>query len=126
MTDRHTRGGRNMYSKNARDCGVRTLAIAGNIPYQEALDRLAEKGRTQGLRVGTTYWWQMRDVLEELGFRIEVKPPVGTLRTVPKNYPGGVWILYTRDHWVTAVDGTVYDAAQRSLKRVKYAMRITE
>lgn len=126
MISRAERGGRNMESRNARDCGVRTLAIAANIPYQQALDMLAKKGRVQGTRRGVTYWGQIKDCLRELGFEVEAQVGTGTLRTAGKNYPAGTWVIYTRDHFTVAHDGVVYDWAAASLARVKWAAKVVD
>ncbi len=124
MTEQTDRGGRNTEPRNARDCGVRALAIAGNIPYQQAFDMLAERGRKQGSRQGITYWADIEACLWKLGKKVQTQKGAGTLKTAGRNYPGGVWVLYTSDHFAACIDGTVYDRFADRTFRVKKAHRI--
>jgi hypothetical protein len=125
MTDtRAERGGRNTQPRNARDCGVRALAIAADIPYQQAFDMLAERGRKQGSRQGVTNWSDIEECLYKLGHRVDTQRGTGTLKTAGRNYPGGVWIFWTRDHFAACVDGTVHDLFASEARRIKKAHRI--
>lgn len=124
MTDQLQRGGRNTDPRNARDCGVRALSTAANIPYQQAFDLLAERGRVQGSRRGVTHWSDIEACLYKLGFKVKTQRGAGTLKTAGRNYPGGVWIFYTNDHFAACVNGTVYDAWANTARRIKKANQI--
>jgi len=124
MTEQRQRGERNTAARNSRDCGVRALSIAANIPYQQAFDLLAARGRVQSGRRGVTYWSDIEACLWKLGFKVRWQNGDGTLKTAGRNYPGGVWIFHTNDHFAACVDGTVYDIWANTARRVKDAYRI--
>jgi len=117
----------------AKDCTVRSLAIAFNLPYLRAHSILALAGRKhrQGFPF-CAYLCGRRILLEhtvshirfgypEYGFG---KPKM-TLRRFVSSYSSGTWIVLLRDHATVVKDGVLYDCYREKPNRwVRNAFKI--
>ena len=93
-----------------RDCTVRALAIAAQIPYADAHAALELAGRKH--RHGV----RMVDALDELQalFKIEKVVPSYDTRTLGKfvkKFPTGRYLCRISNHCFAVVDGVVHDLA---------------
>lgn len=98
------------------DCGVRAAALVCNVPYETAHVALRVAGRQP--RQGS-FVPQITKAVKSLGCTVHKsqnpKQPNGsryTAKTLPKAYPRGRFLVYTRDHVFAMIDGTVLDWAK--------------
>ena len=92
------------------DCGVRALAIAADIPYEEAYELLREEQCT--CPTNGTERKVMRVVAKELGFQWVPLMKAGTGCTVhvkKDELPQGRLILSLSKHFSAMVDGVIHD-----------------
>lgn len=108
-------------SKN--DCGVRALANALGVSYDEAFDALAAAGRKPRRY---TYREHLEAAAKALGRKLQFNDSMAgvTVRRLPKELPGGRWIVLVRGHLLAVVDGEVLDWAKGRLFRTKWALKV--
>jgi hypothetical protein len=112
------------YRGDARDCGTRALAIALDLPYQEAYDlinRAAEKerpaaskrrrGRRSSARNGV-FSATMRRIMTDLGWEFTPTMSIGSGCTVhlrADELPAGRIIVSLSRHYAAVINGTLHD-----------------
>ncbi len=107
------------------DCAVRAICNATGEDYDTVEAALIRAGR----RVNTgTYCEQLTKAVRDLGYKIAAKNfrRGTTVRTAPREFPGGAWILFMRGHFASVVDGTVIDWSEGRKKRVIYAFHVSK
>lgn len=99
--------------RGRRDCVVRAIAIAAQLPYRHVVDALNER---TCLLVCVTKTGVHRDVYEsylfELGWRWTPTMKIGsgcTVHLVAEELPSGRVIASVSRHLVAVIDGVVYD-----------------
>lgn len=107
--------------KQKNDCTVRALAIARNLPYDEAYDVLKDAGRKSSLGFDFVKWIETQPWATKIAF-----PAVkGQRRMTPaqfcRDFPKGTFILRVTKHVFTVKDGVIYDAFENRPDRCVYA-----
>lgn len=69
--------------KEKKDCAVKALAFAADVPYNKALDLLTKHGRTAGDR---TYFHTTIAACNDLGYAVFVVPLSAFIRDYPKSH----------------------------------------
>lgn len=108
-------------SKQKNDCTVRALAIARNLPYDEAYDVLKDAGRKSSRGFDFVKWIETQPWATKIAF-----PAVkGQRRMTPaqfcRDFPKGTFILRVTKHVFTVKDGVIYDAFENRPDRCVYA-----
>jgi len=126
-----TDGGREKdgFTMERNDCAVRAVAISAAISYREAHQLLAAEGRRS--RRGTKTWMTERAIkkagakLEEVTFTYLRQNP--TLAEAVHRLNIGRYLIITRGHALTLIDGVIHDAGTISgpRSRVRRAFRVT-
>lgn len=118
-----TDGGRSSSArpKQQNDCTVRALAIARDLPYDEAYDILKDAGRKSGRGFDFVKWVASQPWATKISF-----PAVkGKRRMTPaqfcRDYPKGIFILRVTKHLIAVRDGVIYDAFENRPDRCVYA-----
>lgn len=106
--------------KQSNDCTVRAVAIALELPYDEAYDLLALAGRKCTSRFDIVKWLKEQPWAEKLAF-----PAVkGERRMNPAKfcatYTTGRYICRVAKHVFAVVDGVVYDTTENRPDRCIY------
>ena len=115
-TDRAPRGERNIYSRSRRDCGVRALAICGNVPYNVAYGLLEDRGREKD---GLTFVDQILESLRELRFTVaETTVTSRTLVTLERELKHGIYYVHVTGHSLALIDGRIWDGERGRRMRV--------
>lgn len=119
----YTDGGRASSSrpKQKNDCTVLALAIARNLPYDEAYDALKDAGRKCSRGFDFVKWIQTQPWATRIAF-----PAVkGQRRMTPaqfcRDFPKGTFILRLTNHLFVVKEGVVYDAFENRPDRCVYA-----
>lgn len=110
--------------KQKNDCTVRALALAVEIPYDEAYDLLAAAGRkcTKGFDFKT---WAKTATVNERTFRwIPFQAVKGSMRMNPASFcdlrPVGRYVIRTAKHVSTVIDGVLHDISPERPDRCIY------
>ncbi len=115
MTYVHTDGGRAAagYKGDARDCVVRAIAIAAQLPYQQVYDALKAAAPHKSPRTGVftkTVWF--RRFMVALGWTWEPTMFVGQgckVHLCADELPPGRIICSVSRHYVAVIDGVIHD-----------------
>ena len=103
---KYDNGGRDRSEE--RDCCVRAIAIAANIPYAEAHSMLAAHGRIDNHR--TQRFVFLMDVWKKIGqYKIFRVQGGGTLNQFMNEDAPGRFIVRIRGHAFAVVNGTIHD-----------------
>lgn len=107
--------------KSKTDCGIRAVAIACDMPYQDArklLKEYAQRGK-QGSRMISkgVYKEDMDAALRSLGWRW-VKAPTFEGRKARYSDIPGTAIVRMAKHYAAVIDGVLYDSWDSSTKMV--------
>ncbi len=111
------------YKGDTRDCAVRALAIACQMPYREAydlvneyggLERLTKKRKAKGRSNARTGVWRetFRKIMADLGWTWVATMGIGTgcqVHLKGSELPAGRIICATSRHYVAVVDSKVRD-----------------
>lgn len=108
-------------SKQKNDCTVRALAIARNLPYDEAYDVLKDAGRKSSRGFDFVKWIETQPWATKIAF-----PAVkGQRRMTPaqfcRDFPKGTFILRVTKHVFVVKDGVIHDAFENRPDRCVYA-----
>ena len=116
-------GGRSISKRPAQknDCTVRALAIARNLPYDDAYDILKEAGRKCSRGFDFVGWMSEQSWATKLAF-----PAVkGQRRMSPaqfcRDYPIGHYILRVSKHVIAVKDGVIFDTFENRPDRCVYS-----
>ncbi len=112
--------------KQSNDCAVRALALARNLPYDEAYDLLAEAGRKCSRGFHLQKWLPEQPWVKKLSFQA-VK---GQRRMNPARFCAefktGTFICRVAKHVFVVKDGVVFDTYEERPDRCIYtAFEIT-
>jgi len=130
-----TDGGRQSsgFFQERRDCTVRSLANAADIPYSEAHAIAKAAGRTNGHGYHTSLILKVAERRGVFTFT-QIELPVylsngngqlPTLASVVQHFRDGRYIVVTRNHAMALVDGVIHDTGLVGARsRVKFVYRI--
>ena len=95
-------------------CGVLATSVFAGAPFPEVWNRLQAMQKRKGAWKGSTYDWQRRKVLDDLGVTFIEKNAIGhgvSVATFAGWYakPGVMYCLNLSAHVVTLCDGIVTD-----------------
>jgi hypothetical protein len=107
-------------SKQKNDCTVRAIALARNMPYDEAYDMLAEAGRKCAKGFDIMTWLDQHEWATKIPFPAKK----GESRMNPvefaKQFPNGTYICRVAKHVYCVVDGVVFDTHRSRPNRCIY------
>ena len=112
----------NPVSNRVEDCAVRAVAVALDIPWDEAFDLIAHNAKQMGTMMHSNAAWG--SVLRQHGFIREVVP-----NTCPDCYtaydfcldhPEGVYVLGFGSHVATVINGNLIDTWNSSFEIPQY------
>jgi hypothetical protein len=116
-------GGRSLSKrpKAANDCSVRAVAIAFNIPYDEAYDQMAAAGRKCGQGIKPKDWkaWIKTRATWQAFQAVKGSPRMNAV-TFCATHPHGRYILSFAGHFAAAVDGQIHDVVGFESNRCVY------
>jgi hypothetical protein len=110
------------YKGNARDCGVRAIAIAAQMPYQEVYDlvnwygnnwerKSKRKSGKSNARKGI-YGKTFKKIMRDLGWSWQPTMQIGSgckVHLRPDELPKGRIICRLSRHFVAVIDGVIQD-----------------
>lgn len=103
-------GGRGQsHPHEQRDCTVRALALAADIPYTKAHMLLKKAGRRDGHRFPFAAWIWGRDNVAHHKITSVLVPEPRTINRALKKARIGRYIIRTKHHVFAVIDGAVYD-----------------
>lgn len=98
------------HAHEKKDCTVRALSLAANIPYERAHEILKELGRKEGHGI------RFKDVAQEAfkmaGVKVKLVKRSGTANTVIKTYPTSTLYCLKRGHAFVIKDGKILDTTK--------------
>jgi len=100
---------KNRFSHEKRDCTVRAISCAFNIPYEKAHAFMKKNGRADkhGVIFRSVIGYKPRVIF---GKRISLhKNTKGTVGKFIKNHPTGTYIIAIRHHVFAVKDGVIFD-----------------
>lgn len=105
-----------------RDCAVRAVAIAANVPYRVAHATLKQLGRKNRRGTPNTV---TKQAMKNLGFRLEEKFfRAKTVRTLERELRRGVYLVWVRGHILAIKNGVVHDWTKGRCHRVKRVIEV--
>ncbi len=121
---------RGQSTREANDCTVTALAVAGDLPYEDAYAFWLWMGREPGAStfVPERLSTRMRDY-GRLGLRLRAapfRPRSLTLKTFLSRYPKGRYFVLLANHAVAVVDGTAFDWNENIRRIVIGAWRVSD
>lgn len=125
----HTDAGRaaSRRSRQRYDCTVRALAMARQLPYDEAYDILAAAGRKCGRGFEFRKWIGTNAWATKISFPARKGEPRMNLATFAEQHPAGTYIVKVAKHVIAVRDGVVYDDFENAPDRCVYtAWRIED
>ena len=110
-------------AREKSDCGVRALAAACEVSYEEAYQALSDAGRKPR---HWTYDKQLEKAARALGKRLQKNVSMAgtTVRKLGRELPSANWIVHVRGHYLAVVGGQVIDWSVGRLFRAKYAFKV--
>jgi hypothetical protein len=107
--------------KASNDCTVRAVAVAFNIPYDEAYEQLAAMGRKCGQGPDTADWkkWIGARSTWQAFQAVKGSPRMNAVRFC-QQFPTGRYILSFAGHVAGVIDGHVYDVKGFDANRCVY------
>lgn len=109
------------FKGNTRDCGVRAIAIAAEMPYQQAYDivngygqeeRNSKKSNSKSSARTGVYKNTFKKIMRDMGFTWTPTMGIGTGCTthlVASELPGGTIICNVSKHYVAVINGVIQD-----------------
>ncbi len=120
------------YKGSTGDCGVRALAIAADMPYQEACDLVNKfaatersgkrRGRGRSSVRGGIYASTYKRIMAHLGWKWIACMGIGTgckVHLRSEELPPGRLIVRVSKHYAAVIDGVLHDTYDHSQKRVE-------
>lgn len=108
--------------KSESDCGIRAVAIACELSYNEAraiLKRSAKKGRMGTGQISKgIYKEDMTDALKTLGWTWRTAPKFEGRKAGYSDLPKGRIIARMAKHYAAVIDGEIHDTFDSSEKMV--------
>jgi hypothetical protein len=96
--------------KQKKDCVVRAVALAFEIPYDTAYEAMAEEGRKSGCGTPKKAWqgW-LNSRAMRVPFPAESGRPRMNLERFAAEHTTGRWVVQMAGHLVSVIDGVVHD-----------------
>lgn len=104
------------------DCSVRAISKALNVTWERAYMLLVKNGftmadmPTSNIVIGAT--------LRQYGFKgrliLDTCPDCYTVADFIRDNPKGTYVLFSKDHVATVIDGVLYDSYNSLRKTVEY------
>ncbi len=110
----------------SRDCTVKAVAIACNVPYKVAHKAMSDNGRKP--RQGA-YPFQTHNAIKSLGFKVEMthRFTAKTITTLARELPSrGVFIVHVRGHVLACRGGEVKDWTEGRRNRILSVYRVSK
>lgn len=107
-------------SRQKNDCTVRALALARNLPYDEAYDILKAAGRQCSRGFQFPDWLNSQPWATKMPFPAVKGRRRMNLDAFTKAYPSGVFICRVAKHVFVVRDGVVLDTLENSPDRCIY------
>lgn len=108
--------------KSQTDCGIRAMAIACNIPYNEArkyLKEASKNGRKGSGAIATgIYKEDMEAALKKFGFVRKSSPKLVGRKARYYDLPKGRIVAHMAKHFAAVIDGELHDSWDSSNKMV--------
>lgn len=95
------------FKNECRDCTVRALAVATDLPYSKVHDAWAEVGRKN--KHGIVAEKYLQKVCKILNVKAKQVKRHGTVKSLIKKFPVGKLYCHKSRHAFAIVDGTTYD-----------------
>ena len=112
----------NPVSNRVEDCAVRAVAVALDIPWDEAFDLIAHNAKQMGTMMHSNAAWG--SVLRQNGFKREVVPNTCsdcyTAYDFCLDHPEGVYVLGFGSHVATVINGNLIDTWNSSFEIPQY------
>jgi len=124
------------------DCAVKAIVLATGVSYEVARAALAVRGRKTGHGAWPS---DINAVIRSFGFRLDFVMQSEFIRAYPlphrhvascvtthhprrfaKVWPKGTFLIYTRGHVLTCIDGVVHDWTINKAKRVTEIFRVVK
>lgn len=118
LTDGGRAGSKRPRQKN--DCTVRALALALDLAYDDAYDRLADAGRKCARGFAFPKWMNQQPWATKMSFPAVKGMPRMNPATFVKQFPQGRFICQVAKHVLVVLDGVVYDAFENRPDRCIY------
>lgn len=116
----------NPIANRVEDCAVRAVAVALDIPWDDAFDLIAHNAKQMGTMPHSNAAWG--SVLRQHGFTRSIIsnscPDCYTIKDFCREYPLGVYVVGTGSHVVTVIDGDIYDTWDSSNEIPQYFWRL--
>ena len=112
----------NPVANNVEDCAIRAVALALDIPWDDAFDEVASMAKSMGVMPHNNAAWGA--VLRKHGFKRAIIPnecpDCYTAADFCKDYPVGVYVLGFGSHTATVIDGNIFDTWDSSEEIPQY------
>lgn len=112
----------NPVSNRVEDCAVRAVAVALDIPWDDAFDLIAYNAKQMGTMMHSNAAWG--SVLRQHGFRREVVPDTCpdcyTTYDFCIDHPEGIYVLGFGSHVATVINGNLIDTWNSSFEIPQY------
>lgn len=106
--------------RQKNDCTVRAIALARNLPYDEAYELLALAGRKCAKGFVLKTWLKEQSWATMISFPAIKGQRRMNPATFVQNYPTGRYICKTAKHVFAVIDGVVYDEGENRPDRCIY------
>lgn len=110
------------FEHELRDCTVRALSLAGNIPYDKVHAVMKKHGRRS--RCGFKIQDHIQDVCKDLNLTAKQVKRSGSLNRFLREHPKGKFYCMKHDHCFTVIDGVAHDET-KEWSQIKGAWEIT-
>lgn len=112
----------NPVSNRVEDCAVRAVAVALDIPWDDAFDLIAKNAKQMGTMMHSNAAWG--SVLRQHGFIREVVPDTCpdcyTAYDFCMDHPKGIYVLGFGSHVATVINGNLIDTWDSSFEIPQY------
>ena len=95
------------FRNETKDCTVRALSLAGNLPYEKVHEAFKKYGRRDGHGIASKYIF--KKVCKTLNLKTKNIQRSGTVRKLIKRYPKGNIFCLMRGHAFAVIDGVSHD-----------------
>lgn len=102
----------NPIANRVEDCAVRAVAVALDIPWDDAFDLIAHNAKQMGTMMHNNAAWG--SVLRQHGFTRSIIsnscPDCYTVEDFCREYPEGIYVVGSNSHTATVIDGNLIDS----------------
>ena len=101
----------NPIANRVEDCAVRAVAVALDIPWDDAFDLIAHNAKQMGTMMHNNAAWG--SVLRQHGFTRSIIsnscPDCYTVEDFCREHPEGIYVVGSDSHTATVIDGNLID-----------------